>query len=91
MYSDEPPVKTAPVVLDPTKQEKTRENIHNGASRVPHTGSSESENALATFFDVAVLRCLFVSHWTEEGVYWALTFFHKRLKNDYYLISSFND
>ena len=53
-------------------------DILNSPSRVPHVGNSESENALATFFDIAVLRCLFISHWPEDGVYWALTFFHKR-------------
>ena len=47
------------------------------AARVPHV-PNDSENALATFLDIAVLRCLFVSHWPEEGVYWALTFFNKR-------------
>jgi hypothetical protein len=55
-----------------------KQDILNSPSRVPHVGSSESENALATFFDIAVLRCLFISHWPEDGVYWALTFFHKR-------------
>ena len=64
-----------------------KEDILNSPSRVPHVGNSESENALATFFDVAVLRCLFISHWPEDGVYWALIFFHKRYE-DY---SYFND
>lgn len=32
----------------------------------------------ATFLDVAVLRCLFVSQWGEEGVYWALQFLYRR-------------
>lgn len=32
----------------------------------------------ATFLDVAVLRCLFISHWQEEGVYWALHFMYNR-------------
>ncbi|GLG97294.1 Protein unc-80 homolog [Gryllus bimaculatus] len=36
--------------------------------------------AAATFLDVAVLRCLFVSQWQEEGVYWALQFLYHRLK-----------
>nr|CAD7199056.1 unnamed protein product [Timema douglasi] len=34
----------------------------------------------ATFLDVAVLRCLFVSQWQEEGVYWALQFLYHRLR-----------
>lgn len=32
----------------------------------------------ATFLDVAVLRCLFVSHWLEEGVYWSLHYLYNR-------------
>jgi hypothetical protein len=39
---------------------------------------SESDNALATFLDVAVIRCLFISHWGEDGVFWALMFFNRR-------------
>ncbi|XP_053540162.1 protein unc-80 homolog [Ictalurus punctatus] len=34
----------------------------------------------ATFFDVAVLRCLLQPHWTEEGVHWALIFYLQRLR-----------
>ncbi len=37
-----------------------------------------SENSLATYFDVAVIRCLFISHWSEDGVFWALTYLNKR-------------
>lgn len=32
----------------------------------------------ATFLDVAVLRCLYVPQWCEEGVYWALQFLYHR-------------
>lgn len=32
----------------------------------------------ATFMDVAVLRCLFMAHWQEEGVYWSLHYFNNR-------------
>jgi hypothetical protein len=28
---------------------------------------------------VAVLRCLFIKHWTEEGIYWALKYYYQRL------------
>ncbi|XP_076221497.1 unc80, NALCN channel complex subunit isoform X7 [Nomia melanderi] len=34
----------------------------------------------ATFLDVAVLRCLFVPQWQEEGVHWALQFLYHRLR-----------
>lgn len=32
----------------------------------------------ATFLDVAVLRCLFITLWQEEGIYWALLFIFNR-------------
>lgn len=32
----------------------------------------------ATFLDVAVIRCLFVPRWCEEGVHWALQFLFYR-------------
>uniref|UniRef100_A0AAV2L6A9 Protein unc-80 homolog n=1 Tax=Knipowitschia caucasica TaxID=637954 RepID=A0AAV2L6A9_KNICA len=35
----------------------------------------------ATYFDVAVLRCLLQPHWTEEGVHWALLYYLQRLRN----------
>lgn len=34
--------------------------------------------AAATFLDVGVLRCLFIAHWQEEGVYWALHYLYNR-------------
>lgn len=39
---------------------------------------SHYDIAAATFLDVAVLRCLFVSHWQEEGVYWSLHYLYNR-------------
>ncbi|KFD56195.1 hypothetical protein M513_02973 [Trichuris suis] len=54
-------------------------------------GSSASSTAIskilglnqtqASYMDVAVLRCLFVSHWSEDGVHWALVYFLGRLQN----------
>lgn len=32
----------------------------------------------ATFLDVAVVRCLFMPRWCEEGVHWALQFLFYR-------------
>ncbi|XP_034034498.1 protein unc-80 homolog isoform X14 [Thalassophryne amazonica] len=34
----------------------------------------------ATYFDVAVLRCLLQPHWTEEGMHWALMYYLQRLR-----------
>ncbi|XP_073988249.1 unc80, NALCN channel complex subunit isoform X3 [Rhodnius prolixus] len=38
-------------------------------------------SSAATFLDVAVLRCLFIAQWPEEGVYWALQFLYHRLRD----------
>lgn len=35
----------------------------------------------ATFLDVAVLRCLFISHWQEEGIFWSLQYMYNRYSN----------
>ncbi|XP_071797964.1 protein unc-80 homolog isoform X4 [Asterias amurensis] len=34
----------------------------------------------ATYFDVGVMRCLFIPHWAEEGVQWALIYLLNRLR-----------
>ena len=51
-------------------------------SHVPGRGGEAAkwENCLATNFDVAVIRCLFVAKWPEEGIFWAVTYLHRRLK-----------
>uniref|UniRef100_A0A3B4DM80 Unc-80 homolog (C. elegans) n=1 Tax=Pygocentrus nattereri TaxID=42514 RepID=A0A3B4DM80_PYGNA len=56
-----------------------------GSSQQPYErapgGISVSQRArYATYFDVAVLRCLLQPHWTEEGVHWALIFYLQRLR-----------
>jgi len=50
---------------------KTQANVHG-------TGSVATDICAATFLDVAVLRCLFIAQWQEEGVYWALQFYYHR-------------
>ncbi|XP_071950483.1 protein unc-80 homolog isoform X2 [Antedon mediterranea] len=39
-----------------------------------------SDVSQATFFDVAVLRCLFSPNWNDEGIQWALTYLLTRLQ-----------
>lgn len=33
----------------------------------------------ATYMDVAVIRCLLIKHWAENGVYWAIKYLLNRL------------
>ncbi|KAL3872189.1 hypothetical protein ACJMK2_040132 [Sinanodonta woodiana] len=42
-------------------------------------GPTEPDVLCATFFDVAVLRCLFCLHWSEDGIHWTLKYIHQRL------------
>ncbi|KAH8311397.1 hypothetical protein KR044_006087 [Drosophila immigrans] len=54
------------------------------ASIEKETDSDKSESvkadvSAATFLDVAVLRCLFISHWQEEGIFWSLQYLYNRL------------
>ncbi|KAK3733911.1 hypothetical protein QZH41_000981 [Actinostola sp. cb2023] len=46
---------------------------------------AESVFSSATFFDVAVLRCLLSSGWYEEGVYWSLIYIGDYLRREYAL------
>lgn len=42
------------------------------------TAAAKVDLFAATFLDVAVLRCLFVEHWQEDGVYWCLHYMNNR-------------
>ncbi|XP_039948637.1 protein unc-80 homolog isoform X7 [Bactrocera tryoni] len=75
-----------------TKFEFDQQELMRGASvkekRSPsmekETESDKSDSvhvdvSAATFLDVAVLRCLFISHWQEEGIFWSLQYMYNRL------------
>ena len=40
-----------------------------------------SNPSMATYLDIAIVRCLFTSQWLEEGIDWALEFVLNRLKS----------
>ncbi|KAF3422952.1 hypothetical protein E2986_11048 [Frieseomelitta varia] len=52
----------------------------NGAGLTSSCPAIDADVRAATFLDVAVLRCLFVPQWQEEGVHWALQFLYHRLR-----------
>ncbi|XP_058983127.1 protein unc-80 homolog isoform X4 [Musca domestica] len=75
-----------------TKFEFDQQELMRGASmkekrsasmeRETESDKSESVNAdvsAATFLDVGVMRCLFISHWQEEGIFWSLQYLYNRL------------
>uniref|UniRef100_T1K5F1 Uncharacterized protein n=2 Tax=Tetranychus urticae TaxID=32264 RepID=T1K5F1_TETUR len=62
------------------------EDAHDDKSEMKKDGEGVgfkrlSEPMMATYLDVATLRCLFTSQWLEEGIHWSLNYFIKRLKS----------
>ncbi|XP_038644467.1 protein unc-80 homolog isoform X4 [Scyliorhinus canicula] len=49
-------------------------------SRTSITIPPSQRSRFATYFDVAVLRCLLQPHWSEEGIHWALMYYLQRLR-----------
>lgn len=54
-----------------TEKDSDDESIHSQPS-------IKYDTTAATFLDIAVLRCLFILHWQEEGVYWCLHYIYNR-------------
>ncbi|XP_025208646.1 protein unc-80 homolog isoform X2 [Melanaphis sacchari] len=82
----------AGITLPEMKQLQNKMRIGNSKKKVTGSSSYKSSSFLteesvsidlnaATFLDVAVLRCLFVPQWCEEGVYWSLQFLYHRLQS----------
>ena len=46
--------------------------------RATRRSSALDDVTVATFLDVAVVRCLMMPRWSEEGVHWALQFLFYR-------------
>ncbi|XP_057679496.1 protein unc-80 homolog isoform X17 [Corythoichthys intestinalis] len=66
------PSQQPPLIKGPTKKKTS------APAGIPVSLSQRAR--YATYFDVAVLRCLLQSHWTEEGVHWALMYYLQRLR-----------
>ncbi|XP_062907898.1 protein unc-80 homolog isoform X3 [Mobula hypostoma] len=49
-------------------------------SRTSLTVPLSQRSRYATYFDIAVLRCLLQPHWSEEGIHWALMYYLQRLR-----------
>lgn len=58
-----------------TSSSTEKDSIDSGHKSPP---ISKYDINAATFLDVGVLRCLFISHWHEEGVYWSLHYLYNR-------------
>ncbi|GIY67759.1 hypothetical protein CDAR_36052 [Caerostris darwini] len=60
---------------------KTPETAEKSETELPGKKPVKADVAMATYLDVAVLRCLFISQWLEEGIFWALKYLYQRLKD----------
>uniref|UniRef100_F1KZ61 Protein unc-80 n=2 Tax=Ascaris suum TaxID=6253 RepID=F1KZ61_ASCSU len=56
--------------FDPLENISMKSDVAQQALSDPHE---------ATYFDVAVIRCLLIKHWSEDGVYWAMRYLLNRL------------
>ncbi|XP_037051116.1 protein unc-80 homolog isoform X4 [Bradysia coprophila] len=76
----DPESKAAHKTKDTTPKISTsteKDSMDESYKSQPH---SKYDVCAATFLDVAVLRCLFISHWQEDGVYWCLHYLYSRLR-----------
>ncbi|KAK9704328.1 hypothetical protein QE152_g28369 [Popillia japonica] len=64
-----------------TTEAPPTEHLHREGSKKNLAGTYASDVTAATFLDVAVLRCLFITQWQEEGIYWALHYMYNRLRD----------
>lgn len=69
------------------KEQRSRSDNYNQEKKQSSTEEEQNKTTqivlkydvnAATFMDVGVLRCLFMAHWQEEGVYWSLHYFNNR-------------
>lgn len=60
------------------RSEKSSTDKDSDDESVPSQQSIKYDTTAATFLDIAVLRCLFILHWQEEGVYWCLHYIYNR-------------
>lgn len=66
------PVETKPAEVKPEEPVDAPE-AKSGLPKV-----NQMDVTTATYLDVAVLRCLFISQWLEEGIFWALKYLYQR-------------
>ncbi|KAK9884494.1 hypothetical protein WA026_007335 [Henosepilachna vigintioctopunctata] len=84
-----PPPQTSSSVQDKTEKAsaESKQPSLDGAmgesqdSQKNFIGLNYGDVSGATFLDVAVLRCLFITLWQEEGIYWALHYMYNRLRD----------
>ncbi|XP_055936881.1 protein unc-80 homolog isoform X2 [Argiope bruennichi] len=69
------------ISIQETPASKVAETVGKPESATVGEKTSKADVALATYLDVAVLRCLFISQWLEEGIFWALKYLYQRLKD----------
>ncbi|PAV67932.1 hypothetical protein WR25_01182 isoform B [Diploscapter pachys] len=76
-------IKGAP----PKSQTETRSNWSGARDKLTEASTedeleeySAGDPTIASYLDVAVIRALLITHWAEQGVYWALRYLLNRLE-----------
>ena len=68
-----------PVLVSPVDKEYVNKRLESAINSGTRGNVDTLDLMCASYFDVAVLRCLFSPQWAEEGIYWALRYIHQRL------------
>ena len=76
---------TCEVITKDTNPEDDDSKISAGQSSPKSAVQSDPEFSAATFFDVAILKCLSTTGWNENGVVWALQYLAAYLKKEFNL------
>ncbi|VDN04675.1 unnamed protein product [Thelazia callipaeda] len=62
---------------------KETSNVFDPLENIPYQSSTmqqpRGDPQEATYLDVAVIRCLLIKHWAEEGIFWAMKYLLHRL------------
>lgn len=66
------------VVETKPAESKQEEPVDVTATKPSRSKMKKIDVTMATYLDVAVLRCLFISQWLEEGIHWALKYLFQR-------------
>jgi len=83
MFEEKPSPSSVPKLVPQSKRDSNTEDVletDDKSNEVKKNDTNLTNPFMATYLDVATLRCLFTSQWLEEGIDWGLKYFSKRLK-----------
>ncbi|CAD6199380.1 unnamed protein product [Caenorhabditis auriculariae] len=72
---------TTPTNLEPRRRAPVRQKSETGSTDDELDEFQFTDPRVASYLDVAVIRALLITHWHEQGVYWALKYLLNRLED----------